>query len=333
MDLLFHAFMWDKTHHLDSVSKDTGGSDINIVHVGLSLHSFLWDKTHHLVSVRKKTRDNDIKIVHYMSVVALVLVGPKSSPRQCFERHERQGHQHSAYRSVTCTRCCGTNLIASKVSSGSRLQVKIVKRGLQRLARASTKISSVFLATVNQSRAAMERPPAWVSTKKATQQGNTRPKTTCPRTEVFSMVEKAGTIIGMMAPKVGLPKRSHPREHTPRQEVWEGAVPGNDVLSDPSKVIVWGSSCRNSERPALRKTRTISVRRTPLSQAMHARWAKAAASIWKMLSVICLVGTHSCEEWIQDTECMSEPVAQRRREDLAGRNCMSLMVAMRLGIE
>ena len=80
----------------------------------------------------------------YRSVIALVLVGPTSSPRQCLEKHEMQGHQKRAHRFVLAlvlvgpissprqclerreavtfcyfNRCCGTNFIASNVSSGS----------------------------------------------------------------------------------------------------------------------------------------------------------------------------------------------------------------------
>ena len=52
MDLLFHSFMWDKTHHLDSVLKKTRGSDITKVHTGLLLHSLLLDQGRRIDSLQ-----------------------------------------------------------------------------------------------------------------------------------------------------------------------------------------------------------------------------------------------------------------------------------------
>ena len=138
-------------------------------------HSFLWDKVI-ASTVSRKTREAVTSILCKKSVISLVLVGPNSSPRKC--RPDQTPSQNRETRAAETCSCPHQ--------------------------------ASVFLATVHQSRAAMEIPPAWVLTKCHTTRQHSSKKT-CPHSDVFSKVRKAGTIIGM------------------------GAVPGYDVLSNPSK--------------------------------------------------------------------------------------------------
>ena len=58
-NLSLHSFMWDKTRHLDSVSKNARGRDIEIVHVGHLLYSFTRNQTRRFDSVFKNTTGGD----------------------------------------------------------------------------------------------------------------------------------------------------------------------------------------------------------------------------------------------------------------------------------
>ena len=110
------------------------------------------------------------------SVVSLAPVRQNSSPRQCLERHERQGHQHSAFRSVIALVLVGPTSSPRKCRPDQTPSQNRETNAAEACSCFHQDLIRLSRHRKPEPRAAMERPPAWVLTKKATQQGNTRAK-------------------------------------------------------------------------------------------------------------------------------------------------------------